>query len=401
MEAENNIDELLVRYLLNETGEDENLFVGDWIHLNEANRLHFEGLKKTIGLLAMRDGIEKINVDAEWSHLKGLIAAGSLQQPVFSEGSIVEAHFAKPVENDMVENMPARKKLYRLFIPAAVAASVIIALAAGWWPFHKETNSTTAILPDSASVAKISPANSVVQHEINSSDKIKIFALPDGSNVRLSANSEITYSEPADGHQRNVVLKGEAGFAVAKDKTKPFTVFSGDISTRAVGTRFIVTAFENEKLIQVRLNEGKVLIKSEKTINNKLTEDLYLLPGQKLIYDKNLQTAKIRSFGRSEKSMAGNNDKDGKAIADNPLLTEYNKKSWFMFNNQSLIEIFHSLEMMYDVKIVYAKKDVEQRYFIGTFSKSDAVESILQQIAALNKLTVTKKDSSFIIKKRK
>lgn len=72
-----------------------------------------------------------------------------------------------------------------------------------------------------------------------------------------------------------------------------------------------------------------------------------------------------------------------------------------MFNNQSLIEIFHSLEMMYDVKIIYAKKDVEQRYFIGTFSKSDAVESILQQIAVLNKLTVTKKDSSFIIKKRK
>jgi len=72
-----------------------------------------------------------------------------------------------------------------------------------------------------------------------------------------------------------------------------------------------------------------------------------------------------------------------------------------MFNNQSLIEIFHSLELMYDVKIAYTKKDVEQRYFIGTFSKSDSVESILQQIAVLNKLTVTKKDSSFIIKKRK
>jgi len=401
MEAENNIDELLVRHLLNETGEDEKLFVGDWIRLNEENRLHFEGLKKTFGLLTMRDGIEKINVDTEWSHLQDLIAAGSLRRSAAREVSMEEAGFTGLVENDMAENKPAWKKLYRLFIPAAVAASIIIALAAGWWPFHSETTNKPTASLDTESVAKINPANSVVQHETNTTGKMQIFALPDGSNVRLSVNSAITYSEPADGHERNVVLKGEADFAVAKDKTKPFTVFSGDISTRAVGTRFTVTAFENEKFIQVKLDEGKVLVKSEKIINNKLTGDFYLLPGQKLIYDKNLQTAKIRSFGRSEKNLAGDNDADDKAITDNPLLTQYNKKSWFMFNNQSLAEIFHSLELMYDVRIVYAKKDVEQRYFIGTFSKSDSVESILQQIAVLNKLTVTKKDSSFIINKRK
>ena len=124
----------------------------------------------------------------------------------------------------------------------------------------------------------------------------------------------------------------------------------------AVGTRFTVTAFEKEKFIQVKLDEGKVMVKSEKTVNNKLTDSFYLLPGQKLIYDKNQQTAKIRSFGRDDKNLADNAGNGGKTANDNPLLPQGNKKSWFMFNNQSLIEIFHSLELMYDVKIVYSKR---------------------------------------------
>jgi transmembrane sensor len=402
MEAENNIDELLVSYLFNESAGEEKLFARDWINSSEENRQYFEGLKKTFGLLAMHGGTDKINVDEEWKHLQELIAAHALQSVQFNENTALRENPAEPAEDEITETGNTRwKKVYRLIIPAAVAASLIFALATGWGLFNNRKNDQQTVAPDTESVAKINPANTVVQHENNTSGKTKKFALPDGSRVTLSNNSELTYSEPAADHKRNVLLKGEADFAVAKDKTKPFTIFSGEISTMAVGTRFTVTAFEKEKFIQVKLDEGKVMVKSEKKVNNKLTDSFYLLPGQKLIYDKNQQTAKIRSFGRDDKNLADNAGNGDKTANDNPLLPLGNKKSWFMFNNQSLIEIFHSLELMYDVKIVYAKKDIDQRYFIGTFSKSDSVENILQQIAMLNKLTVTKKDNSFIINKRK
>jgi len=402
MEAENNIDDLLVSYLFNESAGEEKLFVRDWINSSEENRQYFEGLKKTFRLLAVHGGTDKINVDEEWKHLQELIAAHALQSVQVNENTAFGENPAEPAEDAITETGNTRwKKVYRLIIPAAVAASLIFALATGWGLFNNRKNDQQTVEPDTESVAKINPANTVVQHESNTSGKTKAFALPDGSRVMLSNNSELTYSEPAGDHKRNVLLKGEADFAVAKDKTKPFTVFSGEISTMAVGTRFTVTAFEKEKFIQVKLDEGKVMVKSEKTVNNKLTDNFYLLPGQKLIYDKNQQTAKIRSFGRDDKNLADNAGNGGKTANDNPLFPLGNKKSWFMFNNQSLIEIFHSLELMYDVKIVYAKKDIDQRYFIGTFSKSDSVENILQQIAMLNKLTVTKKDNSFIINKRK
>ena len=395
MEAANNVDDLLVRYLLNESDHSEKLFVEDWINAKEENREHFEQLKKTVNLLALQ-GINTIDIDKEWHHLQGLIAAGSR---TIAGSTFEDDACAAPEAEEMVPQN-RRKKIYRRLFTTAAAAAIIIFIAANWL-FNNKAGTGQVAMADSGSSVKINPANAIAHHEFNNSGRTRAFALPDGSQVRLSANSELTYSEPADKHERNIMLKGEADFAVAKDKTKPFTVFSGDISTRAVGTRFTVTAFETDKFIQVKLEEGKVLVKSEKTTDKKLTDNFYLLPGQQLVYDKNQQTAKIKSFGRNDKTVAGNNSQqyNDDGTNDNLLLPQYNKKSWFMFNNQSLPEIFHALELMYDVKIDYARKDVEQRYFIGTFSKSDSVENILHQIAVLNKLVVTRKDNAFFISK--
>jgi ferric-dicitrate binding protein FerR (iron transport regulator) len=70
-----------------------------------------------------------------------------------------------------------------------------------------------------------------------------------------------------------------------------------------------------------------------------------------------------------------------------------------MFNNQSLASVFRQLEEMYNVDIVYAKKDVAKMYFIGKFNKDDSVETILQNIATLNNLKLTKESNTYIIRK--
>jgi transmembrane sensor len=63
--------------------------------------------------------------------------------------------------------------------------------------------------------------------------------LADGSIVLLNTGSAITIDFSGD--QRVIhLLRGEAAFTVAADRTRPFTVEAGDGATTALGTRFIV-----------------------------------------------------------------------------------------------------------------------------------------------------------------
>lgn len=68
-----------------------------------------------------------------------------------------------------------------------------------------------------------------------------------------------------------------------------------------------------------------------------------------------------------------------------------------MFNNQSLEQVFDQLALLYNVDIVYSKKDVFNIYFIGKFNKSDSLEAVISQISAVNNLTVTRQNNKFII----
>jgi hypothetical protein len=87
-------------------------------------------------------------------------------------------------------------------------------------------------------------------------------------------------------------------------------------------------------------------------------------------------------------------------LVDSPTIPNYDKGSWFMFNNQSLSEVFDALAAMYDVRIVYSKEDIKNMYFIGTYEKSDSIERILNEIALLNKLQVSKLDNGFKIERK-
>jgi transmembrane sensor len=89
---------------------------------------------------------------------------------------------------------------------------------------------------------------------------------------------------------------------------------------------------------------------------------------------------------------------DDKPVEDIPL--PYNDRgNWYMFNNQSLGEVFEHLKDIYEVDIEYNPEDLKKLYFIGKFSKSDSIETILKQIATLNHLTVVKENNAYIIRR--
>ena len=391
MEVENPYEDLITRYLLNEASSEEQQIIIDWMKSDEKNRLVVEELRKTLNLIAFNQDLNKIDVGEEWEKSRANIF--EIQQQVVTLNEPGETEWQSIDE----EKRRQRGKVYKIILSTAVAASIllIIGVTNGWFINNdRRENPIDQQAQGQKEGSKIDPLMAVVQHEVNTSGKIKKLISPDGSEIDLYDGGEITYKEPVGATRRDVYLIGKANFKVAKNKEKPFTVFSGDISTTALGTVFTVTAKKTEKLIVVRLEEGKVVVKPLNGYTRNWTKDFYLSPVQELVFDKSKQTVNVRSFTKQVATK-----RTPPFAKDNPDIPNYDRRSWFMFNNQPLSEIFDALAVMYDVKIEYVKEDVKEKYFIGTYDKSDSLETILNQIALLNKLQVTKSDNGYKIQK--
>ncbi|MCB0375990.1 MAG: FecR domain-containing protein [Sinomicrobium sp.] len=140
----------------------------------------------------------------------------------------------------------------------------------------------------------------------------KTIVLPDGSSVKLNANSSIKYHKTWDEDKpRQVWLEGEAYFEVQKklETGQKFEVITEDLTVQVLGTIFNVNARETST--EVFLEEGKVNLDLKQQ-----TEDILMDPGELLTYSK--------SSGKSTKKQIENEApaswKDGTAILrDAPL----------------------------------------------------------------------------------
>lgn len=100
--------------------------------------------------------------------------------------------------------------------------------------------------------------------------------LADGTRVVLNAGSRLEYPSHFSGGSRNVNLRGEAYFEVAKDVERPFIVSTGQGQVEVLGTRFNVRSHHTEAESTITLVEGKVRVSSAK-------ESHTLLPGEQAI----------------------------------------------------------------------------------------------------------------------
>lgn len=112
--------------------------------------------------------------------------------------------------------------------------------------------------------------------------------LADGTKVFLNASSEIYYPVVFPGDKREVGLKGEAYFEVAKDEHRPFFVQTGDVRIRVLGTSFNVTSYPEHEKIETTLEQGRIQITNGK-------EQVDVVPGKQVVYDKKNSQFKMRS----------------------------------------------------------------------------------------------------------
>ncbi|MBL4821923.1 MAG: FecR domain-containing protein [Colwellia sp.] len=84
------------------------------------------------------------------------------------------------------------------------------------------------------------------------------FTLSDGTHIKLNTNSIIEIAYTASFRQLTLV-QGEARFDVTNDKSRPFTVTSGNKYFTALGTIFNVEKSDHQKM-ELMVTEGRVLI---------------------------------------------------------------------------------------------------------------------------------------------
>ncbi len=167
----------------------------------------------------------------------------------------------------------------------------------------------------------------------------RIITLPDGSLVRLSPGSQITYSSAfADLGLRNVNLIGEAFFEVKRDTLRPFSVYSGGITTRVLGTSFTVRA--GAKDVSVTVNTGKVAVSR----SGRESEPLVLTPNQKAVY-------------------VAAEQKLTKALAEVPVIVSQEElKGRFAFDGEPAGKIFQALEKAYRISIQFDEARLKDCY---------------------------------------
>ncbi|MBA6262537.1 FecR family protein [Colwellia sp. Bg11-12] len=106
------------------------------------------------------------------------------------------------------------------------------------------------------------------------------FSLSDGSRIKLNTNSLVNVSFSKN-NRLLTLIKGEASFDVAKDKSRPFTVTVGEKSFTALGTIFNVQKKSNENM-ELVVTEGRVLITKSSEPLNKIANMLTILPKEAL-----------------------------------------------------------------------------------------------------------------------
>ena len=108
--------------------------------------------------------------------------------------------------------------------------------------------------------------------------------LADNTVVHLNAGSKLIYPSVFKNNKREVVLFGEAFFEVAQNKEKPFIVKTTSLSIEVLGTKFNVSSYFEDNIIQTVLVEGEVSVKRNDAPFYE--KSIILKPNQMLAFNK-------------------------------------------------------------------------------------------------------------------
>ncbi len=314
-------EELLIRFIVGETSNEESDIVMNWISLSDENRTTYETLQKTWSLVENPSKIHPADVDTNvaWQNLKNRI--------------------------DQYAEIEARHKpgQHSIFYYALRVAAIFIVGLLIFSIYRYQSNWAQQV------------------QLVSNDSTITNNPLPDGTIISLNQQTIIEYPEHFSQNERKIKLDGEAFFKVKRDETKPFIIEAQKAIITVLGTSFNVKALEADEAVEVLVEEG--LVKLE---NPDLTQSTLLSVGEKGIYIKKTNEVKketdidVESLYWLNKTLLFRNTKlsvvfetlerlyDIKINAENPAIL--NCKLTAKFSNESIDHIIDHISTIFELE---------------------------------------------------
>lgn len=230
------------------------------------------------------------------------------------------------MEKKMTSSKPANMPIRRMFFKYAAAAVLFILISVpAFMRFY-----TVKVITQPGEHASV--------------------VLPDGSKVDVNAASALSYHPYWWEFNREVILSGEAFFAV--EKGNKFTVYSELGSTTVLGTTFDIYARENN--YNVACFTGLVKVSNYR-------DEVFINPGEisELASNGVLNVAKF---------------KDSRTIQD------WRNHS-FYYTSESLIKVFNDIALQYNVTIVVPDAlKLDTFSYTGNFKNDLTIENVLNLV---------------------
>lgn len=258
----------------------------------------------------------------------------------------------------------------------SAAAAIFILLTAGMLYFRQSSFD----LPEQIALEKARGVELVV----NTTREPMVMTLEEGSRVTLNPGAQLKYPTAFAAQTREVFLTGEAFFEISENPNRPFLVNTGKITTRVLGTSFLVKALAGNPEVEVAVKTGKVSV--YESIENKKSQTLKNNSGVILTPNH-----KVRYLKENKLFVTG--------LVENPVLipaTEKVPAPDFNFDDSPLDRVIGTLEQAYSIDIEVEKKSLRDCPLTANLSNK-ALYAQLDLICAVIQGTYEVKGTTILI----
>lgn len=191
--------------------------------------------------------------------------------------------------------------------------------------------------------------------------------LADGTQVWLNTETELKYPAAFGADCREVELKGEAYFEVAKDTARPFVVRTERMDVRVLGTCFDVKVYPDETVRTV-LVSGSIEASGD-------GQKQVVRPGEQVAWQNgrlHVQPVNVEA-----------------CIAW--------KDQRFVFDDELLEEVVKKLERWYDVEFFIRNASVRELRFTGNLPKYENLNHVLDKLELVTRIHFVQKGRTVVV----
>ncbi|WP_353719893.1 FecR domain-containing protein [Dyadobacter sp. 676] len=295
--------------------------------------------------------------ESEWQEARRLVEA-----VVLGLSDYARTYLSEEAEAELLARIQATNRMHnrprflgtRSLTRVAVAASIVIALVGGSFWFLK-----TSSVRRGSYAEKVGGMPRGMKEWANRGGSPETFTLPDSSKVTLSPGSRISFPKNYGLANRPTWLSGHAVFDVSRNPRKPFLVYSGEVVTKVLGTKFEVSAFDHDRDVTVSVISGQVSVYERKAASKPTAathSGVLLAPNQQVVF--------VRRTGQFNK-----------ALVSNPSVIASGTAS-FIYDEQRVAQVLDDIARAYGVEIVYSREILEHCYLTADLARETLQEKL-------------------------